>query len=341
MVVNNLNIIQMSFEKNMKLEEILKKINNLLEPVEKEQLELLGSDFSWPTVLQIGAPRCGTTFFTQWIALNKIFANPTNFLSRFYKVPYIGSLIYEMLVNPKYNYKDEFFDIANTFEFRSEIGKTKGFNAPHEFWYFWRNHFYFPDVPVSDNEFLKNANFKSFNQELSLIQQVFNKPFTLKAHIVNWYLRSVSENMKNAIYIHISREPVANIRSLMKARKNWKGDLNQWFSWKPFEFDLIKNLDVYHQVAGQIYFIEKTILENREYLGDRYLMFSYEDLCNNPEEIFYKIINKVNQFSHRKIEKPYEGEKKFTISNPKTEFDDKKIAKSYKYFIDNYGALRF
>jgi len=331
----------MSFEKNLNLENILRQINSLLEPVEKEKMQLKGNDFSVPSILQIGSPRSGTTFFTQWMASNGVFSNPTNFLSRFYGAPYIGALIYEMLVNPKYNYRNEFIDIANNFEFKSEIGKTKGFNAPHEFWYFWRNNFKFPDVPVPNSIFLKSADFNSFNQELSLIQQVFNKPFTIKAHIVNWYLESVSNNMKNAIYIHIPRNPVANIRSLMRARKNWTGDINKWFSWKPREYSAIKDLDVYHQVAGQIYFIEKTILEDRKYLGDRYLMFSYEELCNNPEEIYHKVLNKVNQFSQKKIKKSYTGEKQFTISNPKTEFDDKKIEKAYQYFIDNYGELKF
>ena len=331
----------MSFEKNIDLEKILHKINKLLEPIEKEQMHLQGDDFSFPTILQIGSPRSGTTFFTQWMASHGVFSNPTNFLSRFFGAPYLGALIYEMLVNPKYDYRNEFIEITNKVEFKSEIGKTRGFNAPHEFWYFWRNNFSFSEIPVSNEDFLENADFDSFNRELSLIQQVFNKPFTLKAHIVNWYLKCVSENMKNAVYIHIPRNPVANIRSLMRARKKWTGDINQWFSWKPREYNLIKDMDIYYQVAGQIYFIERTIIEDRKYLGERYLMFSYEDLCNKPEEIYYKVLDKVNHFSKTKITKAYSGEKEFVISNPKTEFDDKKIEEAYEYFVHTYGELRF
>ncbi|MDZ7611979.1 MAG: sulfotransferase [Candidatus Moranbacteria bacterium] len=331
----------MSFKKNPNLENILRQINRLLEPVEKEQIRLKGNDFSMPSILQIGSPRSGTTFFTQWMASHGLFSNPTNFLSRFYGAPYVGALIYEMLINPKYDYRNEFFDIANTVEFKSEIGKTKGFNAPHEFWYFWRKNFNFPDVPASNDVFLKGADFNSFNKELSLIQRAFDKPFIIKAHIVNWYLRSVADHMRNAIYIHIFRNPVANVRSLMRARKNWSGDINKWFSWKPREYELIKEMDVYHQVAGQIYFIEKTIIEDRKYLGNRYLMFSYEELCNNPEKVYYKVLDKVNQFSKSKIEKPYKGKKRFTISNSQSEFDDKKIKRAFQYFVDNYGELRF
>lgn len=331
----------MTFEKNMDLEAMLKQINDLLEPVEKNQLHNIPPQFDYPSILQIGSPRSGTTFFTQWMASHGVFAYPSNFLSRFYKSPYIGALIYEMLVNPKYDYRNEFSDIANGFHFESSIGKTQGFNAPHEFWYFWRNNFRFSDVPTDDETFLKTADFKSFNKELSLIQQVFNKPFTLKAHIINWHLELLAENMMNAIYIHIPRNPIANIRSLMVARKKWKGDMNKWFSWKPREFDEIKDLDYYHQVAGQIYFIEKTIIDNRKYLGERYILFTYEELCNQPEEIYHKVLDHINKFSSIKIKEEYTGAKRFQVSNPSTEFDDKRIEKAYQYFTDNYGELRF
>jgi len=331
----------MSFEKNYNLEENLQKINGLLKPIEQQQMKLKGNDFSLPSVLQIGSPRSGTTFFTQWMASHEIFSSPTNFLSRFFGAPYIGALIYEMLVNPKYDYRNEFYDISKNTEFKSEIGKTKGFNSIHEFWYFWRQHFKFYDVPVDNITFMQDANFKTFNQELSLIQQVFAKPFILKAHIINWYLESVAKNMKNAVYIHIHRNPIANIRSLMRARKNWRGDMNLWFSWKPREYKLIKDMDIYHQVAGQIYFIEKTIINDRKFLGNRYLVFSYEELCSEPEEIYLKVIDHINIFSTNKIKGSYKGQKKFAISNPKTEFDDQKIEKAYQYFISKYGDLQF
>jgi hypothetical protein len=331
----------MSFEKNNNLEEILQKINCLLNPIEQQQMKLKGNDFSFPSILQIGSPRSGSTFFTQWMADHSIFSHPTNFLSRFYGSPFIGALIYEMLVNPKYDYRKEFVDILNNSEFKSEIGKTKGVKAVHEFWYFWRQHFKFYDVPVDNKTFIQNANFETFNQELSLIQQVFAKPFVLKAHIINFYLKSFAKNMKNAVYIHINRNSVANIRSLMMARKKLNGNVNLWFSWKPIEYCQIKNMDIYHQVAGQIYFIEKKIINDRKYLGDRYLLFSYEDLCKKPKDIYYKILNHINVFSTKKIKEPYKGQKQFTISNPKSEFDDKKIEKAYQYFIDNYGDLQY
>lgn len=328
------------FEKNMELEKLLKKINNLLEPVEKEQL-ILGKDYSIPAILKIGAPRSGSTFFTQWICSTGIFSFPTNFLSRFYAAPYIGALIYEMLVNPKYNYKDEFFDISLDHGFKSDVGKTKGFNANHEFMYLWRHNFNIPEIPVDNETFMRGADFDSFNSELSLLHKVFGKPFIVKAHVVNWYLKSLSANINNAIYVHIPRNPVSTIRSLMKAALKTKGRLDVWASWKPKEYSILKEMDVYRRFAGQIYFIEKTILQDRKYLGARYLMFSYEDLCNNPEEIYYKVINKVNQFSKIKIEEPYNGKNRFNISNPKTEFDDKQIELAYQYFIDNFGPLSF
>lgn len=330
---------EMSFSKNQDLENLLSKINTLLKPVEQERMESIDHNYETPCILQIGSPRSGSTLFTQWAASLGVFSGPTNFLSRFYEAPYLGALIYEMVTNPKYDYRDEFSDINKSHEFKSTTGKTTGFSAPHEFWYFWRKHFEFSDIPVDNETFSKTASFDTFNKELNLISMVFDKPFVMKAHIANWYLESFSKKMNNAVYVHIYRDPVANVRSLMKARVNRNNTVNEWFSFKPKEYLALINMDAYHQVAGQIYFSEKAILDQRSHLKDRYVMFSYEDFCDNPEEVFYSLIKKINQYSKKQIPLKYIGSKSFKVSSPKTEFDDGKIKAAIKYFEDKHGKL--
>ena len=100
----------MEFDKNNNLEDILGVINGLLGQVEQNEINKVGKP-DYPNLLILGSSRCGSTMFTQWIASLGIFSYPSNFLSRFYKAPYIGALIYEMLTNPKYQYREEFCDI--------------------------------------------------------------------------------------------------------------------------------------------------------------------------------------------------------------------------------------
>lgn len=329
----------MSFEKNDNLEEILAKVNGLLAPAEKQQMEKVGEP-NYPNLLLIGCPRCGSTMFTQWAASLEAFSYPSNFLSRFFRAPYIGALIYNMVTNPEYQYRDEFSDINDDLRFSSSIGKTKGFKAPHEFWYFWREFMEFPDVPCSEEEFTEKFDFYSLQKELALIQKAFGKPFLFKGKIVNWYLESMSTNVKNAIYLHMYRNPIATTRSLLKARVQWTGSQENWFSWKPREYPKIIKMDKYHQAAGQIYFIEKEILSKKKYLGNTYLSFTYEDLCEKPKEVYLKICYKIKDFNSTFEIPEYKGEEKFQISNPISE-EDKYIKEAFNYFVDEYGPLEY
>lgn len=329
----------MSFEKNYNLEEILAKVNELLEPVEQLEMDKVDKP-RYHNLLLIGSPRSGSTIFTQWMASLETFSYPSNFLSRFYKAPYIGALIYSMVTKQEYQYRDEFADINDELKFSSAIGKTKGFKAPHEFWYFWREFIDFPDIPCTEEEFSNNFDFNSFQKELTLIQKAFEKPFLCKGKIVNWYLKSMGENVSDVLYLHIYRDPIATIRSLLKAREKWTGSQEKWFSWKPRQFETLKRMDRYHQVAGQIYFIEKEILLKREYLGDNYLCFSYEDFCVSPETIYLNICQKVKDLNSNFDIPDYSGEKQFQISNPVAD-DDKYIQEAFQYFENKYGKLKY
>ena len=334
----------MSFNKNKNLDNFITKVNELLYPVESEQMEQLAHDEAatpnLPTLFLVGTPRSGSTLFTQWMASLGAFAYPSNFLSRFYKAPYVGALIYQMVTDPQYQYKGEFSDINQALEFSSTIGKTSGFKSPHEFWYFWRRFVDFPEIPIADQEFSKRFDWLTFKKELALLHSVFQKPFVFKAHIVNWYLEGLATNLKNAFFIHLYRDPLPTTRSLLKARENWTGSREQWFSFKPREYEIIKNMDVYHQIAGQIYFIDKDILSKRGALGGRCLTFSYEEFCQNPEAIYQNISNKIKALSPGYTIPKYAGEPRFDISNP-TSSEDDQIRDAYRYFESTYGRLTF
>lgn len=330
----------MSYEKNNTLETALKQINSLLKPVELEEASKI-SQPKHPNLFLIGGPRCGSTLFTQWAADLNVFSYPSNFLSRMYEAPFIGALIYNIITKPEYQYRDEFADVNADSKLSSSIGKTKGFKAPHEFWYFWRRFMNFPDVPFSEKEFEEQFDFETFQKELALIQKAFDdKPFLFKAKISNWYLKPLHKNIDNSIYLHLYREPIAMTRSLLKARERWVGSREKWFSWKPREFDLIKEMDVYHQVAGQIYFLEKEILKQKDFLGERYLSFSYKEFCENPEKIYHKITLKIKQFSPSYLIPEYQGESHFTPSNPVSE-EDQLIADAFFYFENKFGKLEY
>src|SRR5699024_3886103 len=209
----------------------------------------------------------------------------------------------------------EFDDIDPEIKYSSAVGKTKGFMQPHEFWYFWRDNMAFPEIPFSEDEFSEKFDFERFKNELALIQKAFGKPFLFKGKIANWYLKSIEQKAGNLIYIHMHRNLLATARSLLKARAKIKGSQDVWISWKPREYAELIKMDKYHQVAGQIYFIEREVLAQKKSLGKAYMSFSYEDFCEDPEKIYGQIGDKIKEFNASYQLPEYKGKTHFNASN--------------------------
>ncbi|MCC5941127.1 MAG: sulfotransferase [Balneolaceae bacterium] len=298
--------------------------------------EAKSSEF--PTVFLLGTPRSGSTLFMQWASSLGVFAYPSNFMSRFNRSPYIGGLIYKMVTDSRFQYKNEFADINRETDFKSTIGKTKGFTAPHEFWYFWRRFMEFRDVPVQEEIFNREFDFQTFEKELNLLKNLFEKPFIMKGQILNWYLETLPKKLKNCLYIHLYRNPIDVCRSLLDAREQWFGSRNVWFSAKPREFEMIKEMDVYHQIAGQVYFINKEIFSKRMYLKESYLMVNYEDFCSKPSHIYDRVLHQLKNMNSTLKFQQYDGINHFTQSNRKSS-DDNKLEKAYRYYEDKFGII--
>lgn len=283
------------YRKNESLEKLLKEINSILKkakdtyvPSEKPNI--------YPKLFIVGCPRSGTTILTQWLASLNLFCYPSNFISRFYQFPYFGALIQEMLFNPKYKYKEEMEFFIKEDSFSSDVGKTKGVLEPHEFWYFWRNYFSFSEIPISNNEFLKNSDFDGFQKQLALVQNFYRKPIFMKSLIINWYIDLFYENIEKPIFLYIKRDPIDNMISLLKIRKKYLGDENKWFSFKPREYDLLSKADKYLQVAGQVYFTNKEIEKSFEKIPDKHkIIIEYNKFCNDTSDTYQKIIIRLKE----------------------------------------------
>jgi hypothetical protein len=313
------------YKKNLKLESILKLLNDSLELSDKFQLPIKER---YPILFIVGTPRSGTTLLTQWLASLKSFCYPSNLVSRFYKAPYIGALVQEMLVNPEYSYKEE-LQINSKISFRSDTGKTSGILEPHEFWYYWRRFFKFPNVPVNNSEFLSNADFEGFQLGIHKFQQVFEKPFFLKSLIMNWYIESFSKHIYQPLFIFIKREPIANISSILQTRERYLGNKDYWFSFKPYEYELLKPHNPVVQVAGQVYFTNKTIETSLNKIPNgQQLVVKYEDLCDDPSRIYSLLYEKLKALGYL-LDTRYPGIESFSIPERKDRFMDVDLEKAY------------
>jgi len=316
------------FKRNNSLEEFLTEINNDLWCTEEKLLNL--EEPEYPLIFVMGPLRSGSTLMTQWLA-NLGFAYPTNLMSRFYKTPIIASKIQLLLTDERYNYRNELRDFNSGIDFSSENGKTKGALAPNEFWYFWRRFLPFEELDyLPTEELLNKVDIDTLKAEFAGIVDVFEKPFALKAMILNYNIDFLDKIFDKAIFIYTKRDPLTNIESALKAREKQLGSIDEWYSFKIPEYGELKKLNPYEQVAGQIYYINKAIETGLEKVAEhKKITVDYEEFCENPEKFYDELKDKLNTQGYE-LKDEYDGAAKFNITRKSV--SDENILDAYKKF---------
>lgn len=320
------------FQRNQSLESLLAEVNSDLSQVEQKLLLPKQPDF--PVVFIVGPLRSGSTLMTQWLANLGLFSYPTNLLSRFYQAPIMGAKLQLLLADERYNFRDELKDFSSDVDFSSENGKTKGALAPNEFWYFWRRFLPFTDdldyMPTE--QLLKESDTKTMVAEFAGMMDVFQKPMALKAMILNYNIDFLDQLFEKAIFIHTKRDPLTNIASALNAREKQLGSIDEWYSFKIPEYNELKKLNPYEQVAGQIHYINKAVEDGlADVASHKKIIANYEDFCNDPQKLYEELVSKLSQ-SGFEVNDSYNLETNFNIT--RNSIDDYRIHAAYKKFYN-------
>ncbi|MBN1005315.1 sulfotransferase [Amphritea pacifica] len=306
-----------TFARVSALEVLLKELNSGLRLPNEQYLE--GSSERFSKIFIVGSLRSGTTLFTQWLANSGLVAYPTNLLSRFYGVSLVGAKIQQLLTDPRYNFRNEILDFNSEINFSSDNGKTTGALAPNEFWYFWRRFLPFDELDYMPADVLKQkGNLSGLRDELNALANIFEKPFAMKAMIMNQNIPELAEQFDKSLFVWIRRDPIFNIQSALEARKRQYGDIATWYSFKVKEYPHLKDLDPLESVAGQIVAINESVEQGIAKLPDHMkLIVQYENFCQRPEHYFNEIISRlVYQGGIGEKDIPaYCGEKSFSATN--------------------------
>lgn len=283
------------FLDNAKLNAVLSELSAILKPA---QQNLPYENPKTPIGCIIGNPRSGTTILLQWLASLGTFSYPTNLLARFAYAPYIGALIQKMLFDSEYDYHGDFEDIQSGINFSSDLGKSKGALACNEFQHFFRNHMPNFDLEWLDGEALNRVDCSGIAKGLASIEAVLEKPFVTKANILQFNLDYFSERIPSLFWIHITREPIYVMQSILLAREHYYGNRGTWWSVKPGEYQLLKEMDIYHQIAGQVYYTEKAINTGLQNIPEPHrLRIDYESFCADPKAIYAAIRTKYSKLA--------------------------------------------
>lgn len=284
------------FRRNASLEELLKTLNGLLACSEQAALRRLSGDREdHPVVFVMGPHRSGTTLFMQWLAKTGAVAYPTNILSRFYGAPLIGARVQLLLTDPRYAFRNEILDFNGAISFDSDIGKTSGALGPNEFWHFWRRFLPFDDLDwLADEELFRVVDQELLVAELTGLTRVFGKPFALKGMILNYNIGFLDAIFAKALFVQVKRDPVANVASILDARKRQLGSESEWHSFKIREYGQLRALEPIAQCAGQLHYITRAVTQGMAAVDDsRKLVVGYEEFCKDPRSVFGRLAEKL------------------------------------------------
>jgi hypothetical protein len=233
-----------------------------------------------PNFYIVGCARSGTTYLYQLLSKVLEVAYPTNFLSRFYYAPYLGAKMQYLLSDLDIN--NEILGKGSDFSLSSNLGKTKGALAPHEFWYFWREHFRINKrgyiQPPNSNEL------ENFEGELNSIKNVFGRPLMMKGMIANNCIDQFVRQGSDNVVIYIKREVDFNAQSLLKARFDFFGDKEKWYS---FGIDpKYQKGSIYEQVVNQVHHTNLEIESAISKLPEKNrIQIQYENLDEEFESV--------------------------------------------------------
>jgi hypothetical protein len=248
-------------------------VNRALTPWERVLTEVFRGD--QPIAFIVGAPRSGTTLLFQLAARHLRVAYPTNAAARFWMAPLIGTMI------TRHRHRSD----DRSIPLRSEFGGTSGPWSPHEFSWFWENHFWFREVDDLTETELDRIDWATIRRELEAIAGWAGAPLVLKSLNYTVYnIPRVARELPTARFVHIQRDPRFVVQSVLECRRARYGRDDVWWTIRPADVERALSMSPVDQVCHQIADIHRGIESGlAELPANRRLSLRYEDLVQDPK----------------------------------------------------------
>lgn len=128
--------------------------------------------------------------------------------------------------------------------------------------------------------------------------------------LFNYNIPFLDSVFDKVLFVQIKRDPVANVASVLEARKRQLGTESAWYSFKIPEYEQLQGLDPITQSAGQVHFINQAVTRGLEQVAEsRKLVVQYEKFCDDPHGVFDALVRKLDM-----PVKNYTGIERFQIT---------------------------
>ena len=260
---------------------LLGKLNSLLS---RKVLGRHRDEDPWLTkvrpVFIVGAPRSGSTILYQTITAEL-------------RVAYINNLSCTLHNSLPFGFRlSRLLFMGRSHRcFSSRFGDTRqcGWNAPSEcgeFWYRWldrEQHF----VDWAD---MSSAMVREIRHEIGRATRIARLPLVFKNLNAGQRLRLISSVVPDARIIHIRRDPVDNVRSILKSRKRIGVKPGRWWSIRPPGFEAYLRLPETELCAAQLKGLTAQIEADRHLFPESsWLELNYEEFVQAPRDTLKRI----------------------------------------------------
>ena len=269
------------FKKEANYELVLESLNNSLAVAQEEFLDT--EIENKVNIHIIGVPRSGTTLINQYLSSYMNVGYINNFIATFWRAPIFGIEIAKKTLKLDY--------LSN---FESKFGRTDNIMEPHEFGYFWNENLKYPNLMEKSPAHELNVDWSHLNMLLNNMVRAFDKPILFKSFLLGFHSFKQYTTNNKSVFIYINRDRIETAHSILKLRNNLLGDEELWGSIMPKEYSILKELDKFKQIAGQVYFLNKSYKTQLAQIPSRNVIYvDYNSFCASPKGVLDLINSKV------------------------------------------------
>ncbi|MFZ5774272.1 MAG: sulfotransferase [Thermodesulfobacteriota bacterium] len=231
-----------------------------------------------PVFFIAALPRAGSTFLQQLLATCTSIGYVSNILARFWKTPYLGSMVEKSLSCTSF-----------ASSFRSEYGNTAGPLEPHEWGWFWQKWLGLSgDAHYAQEE---NIDTMGLARKLAAIEYVKGNSLVFDNVYTVANMDILARSLPCVGIIHLARDPFYVMNSLLNARMKRYGKTDTFYGHRPRNIDAILAMrDPVEQVAAQTRAITREIETSMNMVPASSLMrMEYSELVSHPVESVERI----------------------------------------------------
>lgn len=242
--------------------------NAAIAKAEHKLVSKIDSSPLYPPLFIVGPPRSGTTVIYLYLVNSLQFGYFPNVSKRHPEAPFVYAM---------------FTALSKSYEptYENRYGVVEGAMAPSDGWSIF--HRWFPRY--DRGQAVQVDSLGELRGVVRLFEKLFRAPFLNKNNNHPSRISQLAQLFPRAIFVHVTRETVSNVLSLMEARQAHGVKLNEWWSAVPRQSKRL--FDSYlEQVTYQIVDAHEEIGESLAKISsDRYTTAQYKEFCSEPAKL--------------------------------------------------------